>query len=263
MNGQPRGSGRETVSADTPSQSDVVVNEIKRMITSGSLKAGSRLPIEKDLAVNLGVSRGSLREGVRALCIMGVLETRQGDGTYGTSLEPSLLLAPMSFMVDLHSPDSGPYLQSVRRVLETEAVGLAARFINDDVLAELDAVLTSIEPTIFQSDELDHEAIMETDIAFHRLIARASNNPALEALIEALASRTVRTRMWRAISQEGAVQATHAEHRAIQHALAAHDPDAARLRMGTHLLAVEEFSHDHGAEAPAGVGTESAPTPTQ
>jgi len=234
--------------ADGRSQTDVVVDEIKRMITTGSLHAGSRLPIEKDLAVSLGVSRGSLREGVRALCIMGVLETRQGDGTYVTSLEPSLLLAPVSFMVDLHTPDNGSQLQSVRRVLETEAAGLAARHISADAVAEADAVLSSIEPMVFDSDNLDHDAIMEADIAFHRIVARASENPALEALIEALASRTIRTRMWRAITEEGAVRATHAEHRAIQHALAVHDPDAARLRMGTHLLAVEEFSHDHAAE---------------
>lgn len=243
VSASPTGDGR--------SQTDVVVDEIKRMITSGSLTAGARLPIEKDLAISLGVSRGSLREGVRALCIMGVLETRQGDGTYVTSLEPSLLLAPMSFMVDLHSPDNGSHLQSVRRVLETEAAGLAARHIGADAIAEADAVLTSIEPMVFQSDGLDHDAIMEADIAFHRIVARASENPALEALIEALASRTIRTRMWRAISEEGAVRATHAEHRAIQHALATHDPDAARLRMGTHLLAVEEFSHDHADEATA------------
>ncbi|HEY5221983.1 MAG TPA: FadR/GntR family transcriptional regulator [Microbacteriaceae bacterium] len=249
MNSQPVGAGGGTAPSDGRSQTDVVVDEIKRMITGGSLKAGSRLPIEKDLAVNLGVSRGSLREGVRALCIMGVLETRQGDGTYVTSLEPSLLLAPMSFMVDLHSPDNGSQLQSVRRVLETEAAGLAARHISAQSIADADAVLTSIEPMIFHGDDLDYEAIMEADIAFHRVVARACGNPALEALIEALASRTVRTRMWRAISEDGAVQSTHAEHRAILRALAAGDPDAARLRMGTHLLAVEEFSHDHGTEA--------------
>src|SRR5665647_3177484 len=64
------------------SQTDVVIEEIKRMIRDRLLRPGSRLPIEKDLAADLGVSRGSLREGVRALCIMGVLETRQGDGSY-------------------------------------------------------------------------------------------------------------------------------------------------------------------------------------
>ena len=84
--GQANGS---TVPASR-SQSEVVVDGIKDMITSGVLSAGSRLPVEKDLADELRVSRGSLREGVRALVLMGVLETRQGDGTYVTALDPAL-----------------------------------------------------------------------------------------------------------------------------------------------------------------------------
>src|SRR3954447_2826647 len=108
------------------SQTDVVLQGIKQMITAGILGPGSRLPREKDLAVALNVSRGSLREGVRALCIMGVLETRQGDGTYVTSLDASLLLAPMAFLVDLGAESDAFQLQAVRRVLETEAAGRAA-----------------------------------------------------------------------------------------------------------------------------------------
>ena len=72
-----------------------------------------------------------------------------------------------------------------------------------------------------------------------------NGNPALEALIEALATRTVRGRRWRAISEEGALPSTHREHQAILQAIARGDPDAARIRVGTHLLAVQEFSRDH------------------
>src|SRR5689334_4268474 len=79
------------------SQTDVVVYGIKKMILDGELSPGDQLPIEKDLAPRLGVSRGSLREGVRALSIMGVLETRRGAGMFVTSLDASLLLAPMGF----------------------------------------------------------------------------------------------------------------------------------------------------------------------
>lgn len=225
----------------TRSQTDVVVDEIKKMITSGQLTAGSRLPVEKELASELRVSRGSLREGVRALCIMGVLETRQGDGTYVTSLDASLLLAPMSFMVDLHSASGNVDLQSVRRVLETEAAGRAALRISADELQSAQNILADVFPFISAPGRLDYDRIMEADIDFHRVIAKASRNPALEALIEALASRTVRDRLWRAIREEGAIGAAHGEHQAILAALAAHDPDVARLRMGSHLLAVEEF----------------------
>lgn len=222
------------------SQTDVVVHGVKRMIIAGQLGAGARLPIEKDLAAQLGVSRGSLREGVRALCIMGVLETRQGDGTYVTSLDSSLLLAPMGFLVDLQTPEGSVHLQSVRRVLESEAASRAALRIDAATISEAEAILASVEPLLGGS-EANHDAIMDADIAFHRVIAKASGNPALEALIEALASRTVRGRMWRAITEDGAEQATHAEHRAVLTAVANHDPDTARLRMGVHLLAVEEF----------------------
>jgi GntR family transcriptional regulator, transcriptional repressor for pyruvate dehydrogenase complex len=245
------------------SQTDVVVDGIKTMITGGALRAGSRLPIEKDLALELGVSRSSLREGVRALAIMGVLETRQGDGTYVTSLDPSLLLAPMSFLVDLHTDADASYLQSVRRVLETEAAGRAAMTIDDDALTEAERHLARVDELLLAQGQPDAEAFMEADIAFHRVVSHASGNPALEALIEALATRTIRGRMWRAITEDGAMDATHAEHRAIFRALQAHDPDSARLRMGTHLLAVQDFMHDHPAEGrdadqPTATGTSAA-----
>ncbi|WP_427170583.1 FadR/GntR family transcriptional regulator [Arthrobacter sp. 92] len=238
---------------------------IKRMITGGVLSAGARLPVEKDLAAELGVSRGSLREGVRALCIMGVLETRQGDGTYVTSLEPSLLLAPMSFLVDLNASSNSPHLQSVRRVLETEAAGRAALLMTDADLAAAEKILLSAEALIYSTTAIDHDAVMEADIAFHRVVARGSGNPALEALVEALASRTVRARMWRAVNEEGAERATHQEHRAILLALARHDPDSARIRMGSHLLAVEDFMHDQARlsdppQAAAGQGVAAEAT---
>lgn len=225
------------------SQTDVVVHGIKKMIIDGILAAGDRLPVEKDLAVELGVSRSSLREGVRALSVMGVLEARQGAGTYVTSLDPSLLLAAMGFVVDLHNTKSAANLHSVRRVLETEAAGLAARTITSAELEEAQEWLDRSEAAMGR-EPMDHEAILECDIQFHRLIASCSRNPVLAALIEALASQTVRGRLWRAISDEGAQHAALAEHRAILKALREGEPDRARLRMGNHLLAVEEFLHD-------------------
>ncbi len=234
-------------SAPTPSnlsQTDVVLQGIKHMITAGELGPGSRLPIEKDLAVALGVSRGSLREGVRALCIMGVLETRQGDGTYVTSLDSKLLLAPMGFMVDLQAPEHRHDLHTVRRVLESEAAARAALFITDDQLAEATAILERVAPLVVMGDNLDHDAIMEADIAFHHVVAQSSNNSALSALIDALANRTQRARLWLGLHNHGQVVASHGEHMAILGALKAHHPDRARLLMGHHLLVVEDYVQD-------------------
>lgn len=227
----------------TMSQSDVVVFGIKKLILDGELAPGAQLPIEKDLAVRLGVSRSSLREGVRALSIMGVVETRQGAGTFVTKLDASLLLTPMGFVVDLQHGSVAENLHSVRRVLETEAAGQAALLISKEEVERASAILDRSEQSMNEPN-IDHEAIMEWDIEFHQLIARSSANPILGALIEALASRTIRARLWRAIADDRAELTTLAEHRAILKALADGSPDRARLRMANHLLAVEEFLHD-------------------
>jgi DNA-binding FadR family transcriptional regulator len=237
----------ETTAVNGRSQTDVVLQGVKNMITTGVLGPGSRLPIEKDLAVALGVSRGSLREGVRALCIMGVLETRQGDGTYVTSLDSSLLLAPMGFMVDLQTPEHRNDLHAVRRVLETEAAARAALSITDEQLAEATAILDGVEPLVRAGHDLDHEAIMDADIAFHHIVAQGSNNSALAALIDALANRTSRARLWLGLHHHGQIRNAHGEHVAILAALAAHQPDRARLLMDHHLLVVEDRLQDEDA----------------
>jgi DNA-binding FadR family transcriptional regulator len=231
--------------APARSQTDVVIQGIKDLLTSGALQPGSRLPIEKDLAAQLGVSRGSLREGVRALATLGVLETRQGDGTYVTTLDPRTLLSPLGFLADLQQPAHASDLLAVRRVLESESVALAAVRLTDEELDELDRVLDTADRS-----EQDLDGFIRADTEFHRLIARASGNPPLAAIIDTLVGRTFRARLWRAISDRGAVRTTQAEHRAIVDELRRRDPERARIRMAVHLLGVEEFSAAHADEDP-------------
>lgn len=226
------------------SQTDVVFDGIKRMISVGQLQPGARLPVEQELSEQLGVSRGSLREGVRALALMGVLETRQGAGTYVTALDPSTLLGPLGVLVDLQLPENISDLMAVRRVLEVEAAGLAALRIGDVELAKAADILDQAE-RMLAHEEIDHDAVMEADVDFHRVLAQASGNPTLTALINGLAGRTLRARLWRALHDEGAERVTHAEHLAILAAITARDPDAARLRMGVHLLNVQQSLASH------------------
>ena len=218
------------------SQSEVVVHGIKELILAGDLVAGAKLPPEKDLAPRLGVSRGSLREGVRALCSMGVLETRHGAGTFVTSLDPSLLLAPMGFVVDLQHESQAADIHAVRRTLEIEAVGRAALRITDTELREADAILNEADEAVSRTD---HEKVIDCDQRFHSLIAKASGNPILAALIEAISSRTIIDRMQRAKEDEQADRRSAVEHRSVLLALESRDPDVARIRMSSHLLDVE------------------------
>lgn len=226
------------------SQWEVVIDGINDLIATGVLKPGSRLPVENDLSVQLGVSRSSLREGVRALALMGVLETKQGNGTYVTSLEPATLLAPLGVLINLQRPGNVADVMLVRRTLEVEAAGRAALRISDAELTSAGALLAHMESMLGQ-ESAAHDAVMEADVDFHRVIAQASGSPTLSAMISGLASRTVRARLWRAMQKEGVERQTHAEHTSILSALAARDPDAARLRMNVHLLNVEEYLTAH------------------
>ncbi|WP_349897518.1 FadR/GntR family transcriptional regulator [Parafrigoribacterium soli] len=223
------------------SQTDVVISRIRDMLSAGELAPGARLPIEKELASSFGVSRGSLREAVRALCIMGVLETRQGDGTYVTSLDSRLLLAPMEFMVELQSPEHRHDIHAVRRLLEAEAAARAALNITQDELDEARRILDGVDALTNAEPVTEHEAIMDADIAFHRVVAHAANNSTLAALIDALGNRTSRARLWLGLHHQGQTRTAHNEHVAILRALESHQPDRARLEMDHHLLGVEDI----------------------
>jgi DNA-binding FadR family transcriptional regulator len=224
-------------------RTDDVVDGIKRMILEGKLRPGERLPVEKELAESLGVSRGSLREGIRALAILGIVKVRQGDGSYVTSLDVARLLAPMGFVVDLQGDGQLRHIHAIRSLLETEAARLAATRITDEALADAKALLDEAEDILCHAPE-EHERLIEIDIAFHRIICGHTGNPVLVGLIESLVSRTVRARLWRSLREEGADYRTHEEHVAIWRALCSRDPERARVRMANHLLGIEESLHN-------------------
>ena len=183
-------------------------------------------------------------EGVRALSVLGVL-TRQGDGTYVTSLDPAVLLGSVGFVVDLNGPGSAKSFHAVRRLLETEAAGLAASRI-DQADSTRPAPRWSRPVVLIAADPDNHEALMECGHQLPPLDRRGLREPVLTALIEALVSRTLRGRLWRALTEEGADSRTHREHLAVLAALQAHDPDRARIRMAVHLLGVQELPTRYG-----------------
>ena len=214
---------------------DEAIERIKEMIVSGKLRPGDRLPKEADLANRLGLSRNSLREAVRALSLVRVLDVRQGDGTYVTSLRPELLLDAVAFLADFHRDDSVLHLLEVRRILEPAASAMAAQMMSDEAVGELGGVLEALE------DDADIERLIATDLEFHRRIGVGSGNPVLASLIESLAVPTVRARIWRGISEEGAAARTHEQHWAIYRAIKARQPDVARSWAAVHVAGVEEW----------------------
>jgi GntR family transcriptional repressor for pyruvate dehydrogenase complex len=214
---------------------DEAIEKIKEMIVSGALRPGDRLPREADLAAQLGLSRSSLREAVRALSLMRVLDVRQGDGTYVTSLEPSLLLDALSFVVEVHHDSTVLEFFEVRRLLEPSAVAMAALRIGEAQIKDLRAHLDSVGP------DATPDELVANDLEFHRRIAEASGNSVLCSLLENLAGPTMRGRIWRGLTQEGAWQRTLTEHRAILDAIADRQPQLAQSWATVHVAGVEQW----------------------
>ncbi|MFF7637994.1 FadR/GntR family transcriptional regulator [Kitasatospora sp. NPDC008050] len=214
---------------------DEAIEKIKAMIVSGELHPGARLPKEADLAERLGLSRNSLREAVKALSLIRVLDVRQGDGTYVTSLEPHLLLDALAFVVDFHQDDTVLEFLEVRRILEPAAAAMAATVMSDEAVAELGQVLERLpaEPSL--------EELIANDLEFHRRIAAGTGNTVLCSLIDGISGPTARARVWRGITEEGAVTRTAEEHRAIYTAIAARQPEVARSWATVHVAGVEQW----------------------
>lgn len=214
---------------------DEAIEKIKGMIVSGALRPGDRLPKESELAADLGLSRNSLREAVRALSLIRILDVRQGDGTYVTSLDPQLLLEALSFVVDFHRDDTVLEFLAVRRILEPAATAMAAALIGE---AELDAIEDQLDKL---GPEPSVEELVAADLDFHRGIVRASGNSVLCSLLDGLSGPTTRARVWRGLTQEDAVSRTLHEHRAVLAALRDRDAEAARSWATVHIASVEQW----------------------
>ncbi len=225
---------------------DEAIEKIKEMIVSGALAPGDRLPREADLAERLGLSRNSLREAVKALSLIHVLDVRQGDGTYVTSLEPSVLLDAMGFVIDFHRDDTVLEFLEVRRILEPAATAMAAARMTADEVAELRRLLAKL------GDDPSVEELVANDLEFHRRIALGSGNQVLCSLVDGLSGPTQRARIWRGLTQESAVAQTLAEHRAICDAIAAGQADVARAWATVHVAGVEQWLRDALTEAGPG-----------
>jgi DNA-binding FadR family transcriptional regulator len=212
---------------------DEAIEKIKRMIVSGEVRPGEKLPKEKELAARLGLSRSSLREAVRALNLVGVLSVRQGDGTYVTSLEPPLLLDAVGLIVELSQGRTVLELLEVRRVIEPGATALGTARIDGAGLERLRGCMERMESA------RDAQALVEADDEFHATIVGAAGNAALSSMVRALSTRTMRARVWRALADEGVVEQTKLSHRAIYAAVESRDPELARATATTHISEVE------------------------
>jgi GntR family transcriptional repressor for pyruvate dehydrogenase complex len=233
----------------TGSAVDSVVERIKARIMTSGLKPGDRLPPERTLALEMGVSRNTIREALGALAQMSLVDIRRGSGAFIRDLAPSSLLDSMAFMIEISPVATLLDLLTLRRIVEAEAASLACVRITDAELSELESCLDEMSTT--PDPSLEHiEKEAELDLRFHQIINDAARNPALSALGAALNSTTFRLRVSGGQFHASAYTSdARSDHSAIYGAIRDRDPARASAAAAAHVGAVERSLREASARA--------------
>jgi GntR family transcriptional repressor for pyruvate dehydrogenase complex len=210
-----------------------VVDHVRRLIQGGELKPGDRLPGERDLALELGLSRPSVRSGLEALEAMGVLVSRRGAGTFIADGPPDLGREPLRLLASLHGFSLGEMFEA-RLVLEVGVARLAARHARAENLAAMSEEVTEM----FASLE-DPAAFLVHDVRFHRAVAAGCGNRVLAALMEMVAAQFYEIRK-ETIRHARDLRESAEMHRRIYRAIRSHDPEGAGGAMAEHLRVAQQ-----------------------
>ncbi len=208
-----------------------VVIQLQEMIHRGELRPGDRLPPERDLARLLGISRPTLRAGIRSLAAVGILESRQGAGTFVVESDgpPALDSSPLSLMASLHGLTADEMFEA-RRAMEMAVAGLAAERATGEQLATLAEEVTGMYAALE-----DPEQFLVHDVRFHQAMAAASGNRILAALMNMVAKVLFDIRI-KTVNRATDLKESAEMHRRIYRAVRERDPEAAREAMRDHLI---------------------------
>lgn len=208
-----------------------VIDQIKNMIVDGTLKKGDKLPSERELVQELQVSRTSIREALRALEIIGLVECRQGEGNFIKQSFESSLFEPLSIMFMLQESSMEEVLD-LRRIIEVETAALAARQISDEEIQNLSQLISKLK------DTYDEEMGVQIDKEFHYEIAKASKNYLILNIlitVSSLIDNFIKDARSKILEEEKNKSALIAQHENIFLGLLHHDPKEAADAMRQHL----------------------------
>lgn len=211
-----------------PSASERVAERLTDLIASGNIAPGDKLPSENELSRALQVSRPVVREALRGLAMMGIVESKQGGGCYVTDLKPKRLMAPLSFALSLqdYSIES---LFRARFVIDTGVAADAARYATDEQIASLRELVDAGHKLV--NDPVGFRVL---DAEFHGLISTAATNDFLEKVSNSLYSLAIEQRR-KASAKAGVLKRSAQDHAAICEAIAGHDAEAASAAMAAHV----------------------------
>ncbi|MGH9844172.1 MAG: FadR/GntR family transcriptional regulator [Blastocatellia bacterium] len=229
---------------------ELVVQRIKELLERGELKAGSRLPPERELADMLSISRPSLRTALKALSVMGIIRAKPGAGTYIAEEIPAVFTEPMHFMTLIHNT-SVEELFEARRIIEAGLAELAAERATDADIAALNREIEDMRKAIG-----DPENFLKHDVRFHQAMAHAANNKLMSGVMDTIAQLLFHIRR-QSIARASDLDEAIEWHRKIVAAMQKHDGKRAKDMLSGHLRAAqrawerESKNGQSGTEEPA------------
>jgi len=210
-----------------------VVRQIQDFVTSGQLKPGDRLPPERELALRFQVSRSSLRDAIRTLELVGMVRSRQGEGTIVCELSPDALLVPLGAMLGRRR-ELVAELLDVRKMIEPGLAARAAAHAEPDQVARLAELIERQRQKMRRG-----EPVIDEDTEFHYTIALAAGNTVVRKLMDMLMDLLRESRA-SGLQVPGRVRRSVTGHRRILRAIQRHDARGAETAMRRHLREIEE-----------------------
>lgn len=229
--------------------SEEIIGQIRDLITSGRLKLGDRLPAERELAETLQVGRSTVREAIRAMESLGILEARPGEGTFLVSNPAENQPDPITANA-FKSWDNQRKLFEVRMVIEPDLAALAARRASFEHIMKMREILQEQEVQLKQGD-----SGIKADTAFHFMLAEAAGNDVLYRIMESLMDLLLETRE-ASLQPTGRTLRSMKQHKAILRAIESRDPLAAEKRMREHITEMEQLVFS--TQGPAGESARGA-----
>jgi len=210
-----------------------VALQLERLILK-KLRPGDKLPSERELAEMLKVSRSSIRDAIRSLELMGLVEPRQGAGTVVCEVSAESLLSPLTGLL-VRQQEHIAELLDFRKMLEPSLAARAATHASPEDIAEMEGILARQEEKLRRG-----EVAIDEDSEFHYSIAVASNNSVVLKLLDVLMDLLRDTRE-RSLQVKGRPQKSITAHRRILAAIKRHDAEAANAAMRRHIEDIEEI----------------------
>jgi GntR family transcriptional repressor for pyruvate dehydrogenase complex len=210
-----------------------LLGTFKQLISEGTLAPGARLPAEREMATSLKVSRGSLRQALKMMEVMGVVSQRVGDGTYLNSAAHSILAEPMEFLILLDGI-SLEELMDARLIVEPELAARAAARATPQMAAALRESLDRM-----QAKGADHSELIEEDLRFHRTIFQMADNRICSLMFSIV--HELLHGLMEITSQLVDLDHTVKLHTRIYGAIRKGNPEEARARMAEHLGDAKEL----------------------